>query len=297
MASKVVNHDELNTALTNYLPLSGGTLNGNLILSGNLLVSNTGTTYAYIRFKNANGSLGFLATKTVDGKFLRFKGDGVTSYTILDSSDSEVSLNDSTLTVKINGTSKSLTNTDTKNTAGSTDTSSKIFLIGATSQAANPTTYSHDTAYVGTDGCLYSNSTKVSVEGHTHSYLPLTGGTINGNLIISGGYISGATAYYEASDERLKENIRTIESNRAKEVIMAINPVTFNWKNDAATGGGQGVIAQQFEKIIPNAVKESEDGYKSVDYISIIPYLVKQVQILTEEVERLKSALREEFVH
>ena len=51
--------------------------------------------------------------------------------------------------------------TDTKNTAGSTDTSSKIFLIGATSQAANPQTYSHDTAYVGTDGCLYSNNTKV----------------------------------------------------------------------------------------------------------------------------------------
>lgn len=54
--------------------------------------------------------------------------------------------------------------TDTKNTAGSTDTSSKIFLIGATSQAANPQTYSHDTAYVGTDGCLYSNSQKVLTE-------------------------------------------------------------------------------------------------------------------------------------
>ena len=64
--------------------------------------------------------------------------------------------------------SSSDTNTDTKNTAGATNTSSKIFLVGATSQAANPQTYSHDTAYVGTDGCLYSNSKKVSVEGHTH---------------------------------------------------------------------------------------------------------------------------------
>jgi hypothetical protein len=59
---------------------------------------------------------------------------------------------------------------DTKNTAGSTDTSSKIFLVGTTGQAANQQSYSHDTAYVGTDGCLYSNSTKVSVEGHTHNY-------------------------------------------------------------------------------------------------------------------------------
>ena len=53
------------------------------------------------------------------------------------------------------------TDTDTKNTAGSTDSSSKLFLVGATSQAANPQTYSQDTAYVGTDGHLYSNSVQV----------------------------------------------------------------------------------------------------------------------------------------
>lgn len=58
-------------------------------------------------------------------------------------------------------TEVTITDNDTKNTAGSTNTSSKIFLVGATSQAANPQTYSHDTAYVGTDGCLYSGGTKV----------------------------------------------------------------------------------------------------------------------------------------
>lgn len=46
------------------------------------------------------------------------------------------------------------TNTDTTTTTGATDTSSKIFLIGATSQSLAPTTYSHDTVYIGTDGCL-----------------------------------------------------------------------------------------------------------------------------------------------
>lgn len=68
---------------------------------------------------------------------------------------------------------------NTANTAGSTDTSSKIFLIGATSQAASPQTYSHDTCYVGTDGCLYSNGEKVltASEGGATIYtgaLPLT---------------------------------------------------------------------------------------------------------------------------
>lgn len=59
------------------------------------------------------------------------------------------------------GTWQTPTDNDTKNTAGSTNTSSKIFLIGATAQGANPQTYSHDTVYVGTDGCLYSNGHRV----------------------------------------------------------------------------------------------------------------------------------------
>ena len=62
------------------------------------------------------------------------------------------------------------TNTDTTTTTGATDTSSKIFLIGATSQSTAPTTYSHDTAYVGTDGCLYSNSKKVATVGDNNTF-------------------------------------------------------------------------------------------------------------------------------
>ena len=60
-----------------------------------------------------------------------------------------------------NGTFETFATSDTKNTAGSTDSSSKLFLIGATSQAANPQTYSQDTTYVGTDGHLYSDSKQV----------------------------------------------------------------------------------------------------------------------------------------
>ena len=66
---------------------------------------------------------------------------------------------------------------NTKNTAGSTDTSSKIFLVGATSQAANPQTYSHDTVYVDTDGHAYSNSKQVVNLSDTQA---LTNKTYNG---------------------------------------------------------------------------------------------------------------------
>ena len=50
--------------------------------------------------------------------------------------------------------------TDTKNTAGATNTSSKIYLVGSTEQTANPQTYTHDTAYVDIDGNVYSGNSK-----------------------------------------------------------------------------------------------------------------------------------------
>lgn len=64
----------------------------------------------------------------------------------------------------VNDSNFKTTDNDTKNTAGSTNNSSKLFLIGATSQSSYPTTYSRNTAYVGTDGCLYSNDTRVASE-------------------------------------------------------------------------------------------------------------------------------------
>lgn len=131
--------------------------------SGTVTIAATDTTYGVVS-SSANG----LAPKVTDtSKFL--KGDGTwatptnTTYGVVSTSANGLApkVTDTSKYLKGDGTWATPTNTDTKNTAGSTDTSSKIFLIGATSQAANPQTYSHDTAYVDTDGCLYSGGSKV----------------------------------------------------------------------------------------------------------------------------------------
>lgn len=74
--------------------------------------------------------------------------------------------------------------TDTKNTAGSTNSTSKLYLIGATSQNANPQTYSNNKVYISGNE-LYSNGSKVinettfnALEAH------VAAGTINGNGVI-----------------------------------------------------------------------------------------------------------------
>ena len=58
---------------------------------------------------------------------------------------------------------------DTKNTAGSTDTSSKIFLVGATSQGSNPQTYSDNEVYA-TSGVLTTKSIQIGGGSATIQY-------------------------------------------------------------------------------------------------------------------------------
>ncbi|MCX4376745.1 MAG: hypothetical protein OSJ61_11275, partial [Lachnospiraceae bacterium] len=87
-------------------------------------------------------------------------------------------------TIHINGEDYDLyapTNTDTKNTAGAKDSTQKLYLIGATSQADAPQTYSQDTAYVGTDGCIYSNNKKTITIGEVSRSAAIT---VQGNYAL-----------------------------------------------------------------------------------------------------------------
>ena len=84
-------------------------------------------------------------------------------------------------------TSGDNTDSDTKNTAGTTNkTGTKMFLAAATEQGTNPQTYSNSNCYIGTDNCLYSGGNKVltsetytgtvtGVKVGTTSYSPSSG--------------------------------------------------------------------------------------------------------------------------
>lgn len=142
---------------------------GNIIIKGTTgtYSAGTGLSLSGTTFNHSNS----VTAGTAQGdasKTLTFGGTFTVPTVTYDAQGHVTGKGTTTMTMPANP------NTDTKNTAGSTDTSSKIFLIGATSQAANPQTYSHDTAYVGTDGCLYSGGTKVSVNGHTHTKSQIT---------------------------------------------------------------------------------------------------------------------------
>ena len=78
------------------------------------------------------------------------------------------------------------TDTDTKNTAGSTEkAATKLYLVGAETQGANPQTYSNAKVYIGTDDCLYSGNSKV-LTSLAHTITVKSGVKSDGSTEISG---------------------------------------------------------------------------------------------------------------
>jgi hypothetical protein len=114
------------------------------------------------------------------------------------------------------------------------------------------------------------------------------------NLYVNGGInaTGDITAFY-TSDSRLKTNIEPI--NNALEKTMALNGVTFNWNNLA---GGKdlnvrepGVIAQQIQEVLPEAVVVRDNGYLAVNYEKLVPLLIEAIKELGLELAEIKKKL------
>ena len=103
-----------------------------------------------------------------------------------------------------------------------------------------------------------------------------------------------AKSFNQSSDERLKEHIQELDRDKAQQFIDNVNAVSFNFKGDDKACIG--FIAQDIEKYFPEAVTNSEDGYKYLDYSKLIAPLFqvvkqqqKQIAELTEMVNKLNN--------
>ena len=102
-------------------------------------------------------------------------------------------------------------------------------------------------------------------------------------------------AYGTPSDKRLKENIKPIES--ALDKVSKLQGVTFDWKKQNPQDDKEltrnwkndiGFIAQDVQKIIPELVRENEDGMLSMRHQGIAPILLEAIKELKAEIEELK---------
>jgi hypothetical protein len=103
---------------------------------------------------------------------------------------------------------------------------------------------------------------------------------------------------YATSDRRLKENIKPIDSALCK--VIGVSGNTFDWKEltkeeklviHGNEGPDVGVIAQEIEEVLPEAVTTRESGYKAVNYEKIVPLLIEAIKDLTNKVEKLETKI------
>lgn len=90
------------------------------------------------------------------------------------------------------------------------------------------------------------------------------------------------TAY---SDKRLKTNIEVIDDALSK--VCNLSGYTFDRTDIDAKQTG--VIAQEVQAVLPEAVVEDEEGMLSVNYGSMVGLLIESIKELKAEIEELKA--------
>ena len=110
----------------------------------------------------------------------------------------------------------------------------------------------------------------------------------DGDFHADGDVIAQSTTI--SSDRKLKENIEVIPN--ALDKVQALNGVSFDWKKTGEKSAG--VIAQEVQEVLPEAVKEvtplkGGDSHLSVNYHALTSILIEAIKELQAEVEKLKG--------
>ncbi len=100
---------------------------------------------------------------------------------------------------------------------------------------------------------------------------------------------------FSTSDKRLKENITPIAN--ALEKVKSLTGVEFDWKEETKSvhgyeGHDVGVIAQDVQAVLPEAVRTNDTGYLSVRYEKMIALLIEANKELANRVEQLEKLIK-----
>jgi hypothetical protein len=94
-----------------------------------------------------------------------------------------------------------------------------------------------------------------------------------------------------SSDKRQKTNIKKLDN--ALDKVLTLDGVEYDWNELAAAHRigkhDVGVIAQQVEEVLPDAVEHRENGMMAVRYERIIPLLIESIKELKSEIDELKG--------
>jgi len=166
---------------------------------------------------------------------------------------------------------------------GNNTTNTRYFTQGQQPNLWTATTYSNKTVL-----------TPIS-SNYENVYIP-------GNLYVDGSIIN-------PSDLILKDNIAEISSDLS-DSIMRLKPSQFTFKSDSSNQVHYGFIAQEFEEHFPELVTlkpnpqikqyinptmnpMNSQNIKAINYLEILPLLVHKIQSMQQEIDELKSLMKD----
>lgn len=94
------------------------------------------------------------------------------------------------------------------------------------------------------------------------------------------------------SDARLKTDIRPIEN--PLQTILKLHGKQYRFKDSAAQD--LGLLAQDLEKVLPELVSETDDGFKAISYSSLTALLIEAMKEQQKDFEGKLTALEQENV-
>ena len=150
--------------------------------------------------------------------------------------------------------------------------------------------FSYETIKMGTFGAeaLLISGSDVQTSGSL-AVGAIANSATNGRIDASNDVVAFST-----SDRRWKDNIKVIESPLQK--LLKLGGYEFDWREDTVVHGNKGhdvgVIAQEVEAVLPEAVQTRSSGMKAVRYEKLIPLLIETIKEQQTQIDELKNRIK-----
>jgi hypothetical protein len=267
------------TGTANYLLQSNGASAPSWVNPATLTVSAASTATTATTATNAN-NVAIIDDTTTNATVYPVWSNGTSGNQPLETSSTKFNFNPSTGRL----TSTSFGGAGT----GLTGTAASLSIGGNAATATSATSATTATTATTANALNTSNNYQVNSLG-----VGTAGSGTAGEIRAT----NNVTAYY-SSDRKFKENIREIDN--AYQKVNAIGGKYFDWTDSyiESKGGADGyfvrkndigVIAQDVQLVLPEAVRTREDGSLAVDYQKLVSLAFAAIVELKAEIEILKA--------
>ena len=259
-------------------------------------------------------SLVLMAAPMVMSAQLKVKADGTA---LVGSSSYSFYSNTPTIKMEVNSPHVgTVDNIGFQSSAYMTGTSYSYLTIGVLGSAGN----GYQGRNMGVMGYLSGSKNGSGIYGTIYSNLNINipgtyAGYFYGDTKISGTIY--ADNIVNTSDIRLKENIESVSEKKGErsflDKVASIDVLEYNLKDRTSdlfpnsdsdkpdekvtdfiarekAKRHYGVSAQELQQLFPNLVEEGQDGYLAVNYIELVPVLIRSIQELKAELDEARNA-------